>query len=121
MKCAHVHTYVYGHRYAVNATCMHMNIVSCMSMSVVRTYVCTGTAILMYCAKDKYVSLGPVIHSEIGTHHTQGKAATDGAYVRTFRQLAIPTTTVLIITCKIFGNPPLSHDGQICWQMPPLP
>ena len=69
---------------------------------------------------SKYVSLGPVMHCEIGAHRTQGKAVKDGTYVRTFRQLGIPTTTVLI-TCKIFSNPALSHDGQICWQMPPLP
>ena len=30
---------------------------------------------------SKYVSLGPVMHCEIGTHYTQGKAVTDGTYV----------------------------------------
>ena len=80
-----------------------MDIVNCMIIerTYVRMCVCVYVRVTSYVwygnpevrivlKVSKYVSLGPVMHCEIGTHRTQGKAVKDGTYVRTIRQLAIP-------------------------------
>ena len=87
-----------------------MDIVNCMIIE--RTYVRMCVCVCVYvCVTSyvwygnpevrivlkvsKYVSLGPVMHCEIGTHRTQGKAVKDGMYVRTYLQAAGYTYTYM--------------------------
>ena len=56
--------------------------------SYVCLYVYGNPKVRIVLKVSKYVSLGPVMHCEIGTHRTQGKAVTDGMYVRTYLQAA---------------------------------